>query len=98
IAAALATRWLYLRCFSCSTGSIVSITPPPPKFSHLAKPLYASTLFVVAVICSRSLALLKYSSRNTVRTTRPSSRNAWYGWSHLQLAYLTVGGDEARRL
>src|SRR6266581_7125773 len=45
IAAALATRWLYLRCFSCSTGSMVSITPSPPKLSHLAKPLYASTLF-----------------------------------------------------
>src|SRR2546421_7939854 len=67
IAAALATRWLYLRCFSCSTGSIVSITPSPPKFSHLAKPWYASTLFVVAVICSRSLASFRKSSRNTVR-------------------------------
>src|SRR5438128_1660013 len=52
IAAALATRWLYLRCFSCSTGSMVSISPSPAKFSHLAKPLYASTLLVVAVICS----------------------------------------------
>ena len=27
IAAALAIRWLYFRCFSCSTGSGVSITP-----------------------------------------------------------------------
>src|SRR6202049_4938944 len=57
IAAALATRWLYFRCFSCSTGSRVSITPSPPKFNHLAKPLYASTLFVVAVMCSLNCAL-----------------------------------------
>jgi len=33
---------LYSRCFSCSTGSSVSITPWPPKFNHLAKPLYVS--------------------------------------------------------
>ncbi len=76
IAAALATRWLYFRCFSCSTGSIVSITPSPPNFSHLAKPLYASTLSGVAVICSLSLASFRNSSRKMVRTTRPNSRNA----------------------
>lgn len=51
MAAALATRWLCLRCSSCSKGSSASITPSPPKFNHLAKPLHASTLFVVEVMC-----------------------------------------------
>lgn len=63
--------------FCCSSGSFSAITSPPND-NHFEKPLYDPILFVFAVTSCRSSRLPIHSSRNTVRTTLPSSRAAKY--------------------
>ena len=72
---ALATKLAYLSCFSCSTGSPLLITGPPND-TQSRKSLYASILVVSARMTRRTSMLEKKRSRNSVRSTRPSSRKA----------------------
>ena len=68
-----ATKWLYLMIFRCSSRSLVEIVPSPPNATHCAKSLNDSHLLVAAWIRARNSTLPRYLSRNSVRSTQPSS-------------------------
>jgi hypothetical protein len=72
----LASRELNLIIFSCSAGSLSAMTPSLPKRSQPEKPLNPSTLLVTAVMRLRRAGSARKRSSATVRTLRPTSRNA----------------------
>ena len=73
----LAIKWLYLIIFNWSSHTFSSMVSEP-KYARWAKLLNPSHLFCAARMTLRSASSLIYSSRNMVRTTRPSSRKAKY--------------------
>jgi hypothetical protein len=52
----LATRWLYLMVFLCSSRLFSEMTPSPPKKVHLRKRLRASLLLVAPWMVDLSCA------------------------------------------